>query len=285
MNWQHVFYRFFKLTLTTLVGFGISLSTLSGQDVVSGYTQSNLTKTLQIVPPSQSVTFPFWMDQTSSFSMTVSSLIKNLGIQLIDPNGSVFVFGQAPSATFKSIIYPDPQTVPEAPGAHYYLNFENPVKGQWSLAINAPNTLSSLASIPVQINFNNQVGPVLFGGGGSSVLGSNVSIGMAVIDGMDKVANLQINATLFRLDGPSVLPVPATFADDGQGADFTAGDSIYSVYLTPPSVGSYMLQVEVSGDASTGHFQRSIASGFKIVPRTARIVGTFKERVIPAIPR
>lgn len=285
MNWQQLFTRHFNLLLETLVVFGINSSVLSGQETVSGYTQPNLIKTIQMVPPNQSLAFPFWVDQTTSFSMTVSSLIKNLGIQLIDPNGSVFVFGQALSDSFKTRIYPDPQTVPDAPGAHYYLNFENPVKGQWSLTINTPNTLSSLTSIPLQINFNNQVGPVIFGGGGSSPLGSNISFGMAVVDGVNKVGSLQISAMLIRLDDPTVPPVPISFTDDGQGADYAAGDSIYSVYLTPSQVGNYMLQIEVSGDASTGHFQRSIASGFKIVPKTARIVGSFKERVIPANPR
>jgi hypothetical protein len=217
--------------------------------------------------------------------MIVSSLMKNLSIQLIDPNGSAYVFGQPPSGTFSSNIYPDPQTVPEAPGAHYYMNIETPVKGQWRLAINAPNALSSLTSIPVQINFNNQVGPVLFGGGGSSTLGSNISFGMAVVDGVNKVGDLQVSAMLFRLDDPTVLPVSITFTDDGQGADYASGDSIYSVYVTPSQSGTYMLQIEVSGDASTGHFQRSIASGFKIVPKTAIITGTFQERVMIGGPK
>lgn len=154
-----------------------------------------------------------------------------------------------------------------------------------SLAITSPGALSSLATIPIQINFNNQVAPLIFGGGGTSTLGSNVSFGMAVLDGTNKVANLQINAALLRLDDPTVPPVPVTFTDDGLGADYAAGDSIFSVYFSPTLAGDYMLQIEVSGDASTGHFQRSIASGFKIVPRTARIVGTFKERVIPVNPR
>jgi hypothetical protein len=116
-------------------------------------------------------------------------------------------------------------------------------------------------------------------------LGSYVSFGMAVLDGTNKVANLQISGTLVRLDDPTVPPISVNFLDDGQGADYATGDSIYSVYVTPTQPGEYMLQVEVTGDASTGHFQRSIASGFKIVPKTARIVGTFKERAIPAMPR
>jgi hypothetical protein len=238
-----------------------------------------------MVPPSQTLSFSFWVDQTTSFSMTLSSLVKNLGVQLNAPGGAVFVFGQPATDQFQSSLYPDPQTVPDAPGAHYYLNFENPAKGQWSLLINAPAALSSTISIPIRVGFNNQVAPVLFGGGGSSPMGSNVSFGLSVLDGTNKVGNPQINATLFRLDDTAVPPVPVTFSDDGQGADYLAGDSIYSVYVTPTQPGSYMLQIEVSGDASTGHFQRSCASGFKIAAKTASINGNFTIRQRVGVPK
>lgn len=277
--------NYWKMCLFLYFSVGLLSTSMMAQDNVSGYTQPNLVRALQLRPPEQTLSTPFWVDQTSAFSMTVSSLVKNLGLQLIDPNGTTFVFGQPNSDQFQSSLYPDPQTVPEAPGAHYYLNIETPAKGQWTLKIDAPTALTALMSIPLQISFNNQVGPVLFGGGGSKSLGSNVSFGLAVMDGTAKVGNLQITAILVRLDDPTVTPVPVIFTDDGQGADYAAGDSIYSVYLTPSQLGQYMLQIEVSGDASTGHFQRSIASGFKIVPKTARILGTFKERAIPAIPR
>lgn len=275
MRWQINFTRFFKMLLTAFAGLEISSFVLYGQESVSSYAQPTLIKTLQICPPGQSLAFPFWVDQTTSFSVTVSSLIKNLGIQLIDPNGATYVFGQQPTANFESNIYPDPLIVPDAPGANYYLNVETPAKGQWSLAINTPSVQSSLTSIPLQINFNNQVAPVIFGGGGSSPMGSNISFGMAVVDGGNYVGNLQISAMLFRSDAPSIPPVLVTFADDGQGADYISGDLIYSVYVTPPQPGSYMLQVEVSGEASTGHFQRSISSGFKVTPPNGSVTGNF----------
>jgi len=277
--------RFSKPVFAVIAWLGICTSVLYGQETVSSYAHPNLITTLQIIPPSQSLTLPFWVDQTTSLSITVSSLIKNLGVRLVDPNGTIFIFGQPPTANFNSTIYPDPLTVPDAPGAHYYLNVETPAKGQWNMAINTPSTLSSPTSIPIQINFNNQVAPVLFGGGGSLPLGSNVSFGMAVVDGASKVGNVQISANLFRLDDPSIPPGLVTFADDGQGADYAAGDSIYSVYFTPSQSGSYMLQIEVSGDASTGHFQRSISSGFKITPRTASITGNFTIQPRVGVPK
>ena len=273
------------LRLGFLLGCSLSSSFAYAQDGVSAYAQSNLTKDLRMVPPSQTVSYSFWVDQTDSFSLSLASVIKNLNIQLVDPKGTIFVFGQTPSDQFQSLIYPDPQMVPDAPGAHYYLNIGSPARGQWALQIVAPNVPNSTLITPFNITFNNQVGSILTGGAASAPLGSQLAFGMAVLDGTNKVGSLQINSILYRLDDPTVLPVPVAFADDGQGADFAAGDLIYSVSVAPTQPGKYMLRVEVSGDASTGHFQRSIASDFKIVPRTARIIGTFKERVIPAIPR
>ena len=258
---------------------------LNAQDTGSAYTQPHLQKYLQMVAPDQSVSYSFWVDQTASCSITVSSIAKNLDIQLKDPSGTIFVFGQPGSTSFQSSLDPDPVVYPDAPGANYHLDLGTPAVGQWTLQITAPTVPNPVLTLPIQIAFNNQVGPVLFGGGGSGSVGSLFSFSLAVMDGIAKVGNLQISATLFRLDDPTVPPIPVTFTDDGQGADYAAGDSIYSVYLTPSQVGSYMLQIEVSGDASTGHFQRSIASGFKIVPKTATITGAFQERAIVGGPK
>jgi hypothetical protein len=277
--------RLFTLCVGFILSFGYQASQLSAQNAASGYIQPALVKTLQLSPPNQTQSFPFWVDQTTSISVTVSSLAKELMIQLVDPQGVVLVLGQPSGNQFQSGLYPDPQTTPTAPGAHYFMDVEGPSTGKWTLTIASQNPPAFTYFIPIRVNFNNSVGPVLFGGGGSFLIGKAVPFGMAVLDGSTKVSNLQITATLFMLDDPTVSPVVIEFFDDGMGADATVGDSIYGALAHPARAGSYMLQIEVSGDASTGHFQRSIASGFKIVPKTARIVGTFKERVIPANPR
>lgn len=247
----------------------------------SAYIQGAFIKVLQIEPGIQSLNLPFWVDQTTSFSLTASSLAKNLSLRLVDPNGTVFVHGAPNSDQFQNLINPNPQQFPDAPGAHYYMNLENPTAGQWMLQISVPS--ASTSTIPVNLNFSfkNQVGPVLSGGGGSRPLGTPLAFSVAVMDGSAKVNNLQIDALLYRLDDITVGPVPIAFADDGLGADYAAGDAIYSNLLTPSRPGAYMLQVEVSGDASTGHFQRSISSGFKITRKTASITGniTVKPRV------
>jgi hypothetical protein len=276
--------RLFTLCVGFVFSFGYQGSKLSAQSAASGYIQPSLVKTLQMSPPNQSLSLPFWVDQTISLSVTVSSLAKDLLIQLVDPQGAVFVLGQPSGNQFQSGLYPDPQTTPTAPGAHYFMDVENPSIGQWTMTIASPNPPAFTYFIPVRVNFNNPVGPVLFGGGGSFLVGRAVPFGLAVLDGNSKVRSLQISASLYRLDEPSAGPVAIEFADDGLGADSALGDAIYGALAHPALAGDYMLQVEVSGDASTGHFQRSIAAGFKMVPRTAIIVGTFKERIVPAAP-
>lgn len=258
---------------------------LNAQGTGSAYTQPRFQKYLQMVQPDQSISYSFWVDQTTSCSIVVSTIVKNLGIQLKDPNGNLFLMGQPDSQPFQSSLSPDPMTYPDAPGANYYINLGTPSVGQWTLRIMTPTAPDPILTFLIQMAFNNQVGPVLIGGGRSGPVGNLFPFTLAVMDGLAKVGNLQINAMLYRLDDPATLPVPATFTDDGQGTDFAAIDLIYSAYVVPTQPGEYVLQVELSGDASTGHFQRSIASGFKVVAKTARIVGTFKERVIPAIPR
>jgi hypothetical protein len=233
---------------------------------------------------SQTVSYSFWVDQTDSLSMTVSSLAKNLSIALVGPEITTFTFGQSISGQFQSFINPDPLLVPDAVGANYHLDLTSPVKGQWTIRIQSPSVMSSPLTLPLRIGFNNQVAPVLFGGGNGPV-GKPVPFSLAVMDGTIKVNSLQISAMLYGLDDLTAPPVPVTFADDGQGVDNAAGDSIYSAFVVPDQSGRYMLQVEVSGDASTGHFQRSISSGFMIVPKTGSITGNFTIKSRVGIPK
>ncbi len=241
----------------------------------SGYVQGSFIKALRMDPGIQSMNFPFWADQTTSFSLTVSSLAKNLSLRLVDPQGSVFVHGSPNTEQFQNLTNPDLQKFPDVPGAHYYMNLENPIAGQWNLQVSVPVALTTPIPIHINLALKNQVGTILSGGGGSRPLGSTLAFSVAVLDGVNKVNNLQISASLYRLDNLSLAPLSLTFADDGGGADFSSGDGLYSSSVRPDQPGEYMLQVEVSGDASTGHFQRSCASGFRIAAKTASITGNF----------
>jgi hypothetical protein len=270
--------------LSLLVGLGLG-PCLFGQGTSSLYAQSNLVRTLQIPPQGQTLSFPFWVDQTTSCNVILSSVLKNLGMTLTDPIGNIYVFGQPGSDAFQSSLYPDPAVVPNAPGANYGLYLGNPLVGQWTLTVTAPTIQTAVLTLPARIAFNNQVGAVLIGGGGTKPLGQAIALAVAVMDGTTPVANPQVTATLYRLDDSTIAPVPVTFMDNGQGIDFKAGDNIYSACLVPTQQGDYLLQVDITGDASTGRFQRNIATGFKIKPKTASIVGTFQERVIVGGPK
>ncbi len=281
-EWQK---RLFRLCAGFILAFGSLAIQLSAQETTSGNLQPILVNALQMSPPNQTLSFPFWVDQTTSISITISSLAKDLMIQLVDPKGVVFVLGQPSGNQFQSGLYPDPQTTPSVPGAHYFMDLESPSIGKWTVTIASPNLPAFTYFIPIRVNFNNSVGPVLFGGGGSFLIGKAVPFGLAVLDGTTKVSNLQISANLHRLDDPTVSPVVIEFADDGTGADSVAGDAIYGALAHPTLAGEYMLQVEVSGDASTGHFQRSISSGFKITPKNASITGNFTVKPRVGIPK
>jgi len=269
--------------LSLFVGLGLG-PCLFGQGTSSLNALPNLVRTLQIPPQGQTLSFPFWVDQTTSCNVTLSSVLKNLGMTLTDPTGNIYVFGQPGSDAFQSSLYPDPVAVPAAPGAYYGMYLGNPLVGQWTLTITAPTIQTAVLTLPVRIAFNNQVGAVLFGGGGTKPLGQAIALAVAVMDGATTVANPQVTATLYRLDDSTIAPVPVSFMDDGQGIDFKAGDNIYSACLAPTQQGDYLLQVEITGDASTGHFQRNIATGFKIAPLTATATGAYQERVILAGP-
>jgi hypothetical protein len=214
------------------------------------------------------------VDQTVYLSMTLTCQLKNLSVKLYGPGGIVYTFGQPVLNQFQCFVSPDPLLVPDAPGANYHMDLATPVKGQWSLQIQLPAAYSTPLSMPVRITFSNQVGLLLIGSSNGPV-GKPVLFSLGAMDGSTRVNGLQINAFLYRLDDTSVAPVAIAFADDGLGVDYAGGDAIYSACVFPDQPGNYLLQVEVFGDASTGHFQRTAATGFKAVPQNASITGNF----------
>ncbi|WP_256841873.1 cell wall-binding repeat-containing protein [Ornithinimicrobium cryptoxanthini] len=79
--------------------------------------------------------------------------------------------------------------------------------------------------------------------------GEAVTVHATLTDGATALTGAQLSATVLRPDDTSV---EVALADDGLGADATAGDGIYSTTLTTGPVGMYRLGVVASGDTADG---------------------------------
>lgn len=234
---------------------------------------------------SQPTQITFWVDANDSVAFALGSTRKDHHLIYMDPSGQLWDTAASPTDALIAFVSPDPLVVPDAPGAVYNAVIDKPVSGQWTLTIQTPSPLPSSVSTHLQVIYQNKVAAFMTAAKTSLISGQELPVTMALIDGDTKQKNIQVTVTLTKPDDSTFLPTSATFLDDGANGDFLANDGTFLSIIQTVTPGNYFLQAQVEGTASTGQFHRTCGLAFKVVPRTARIIGTFKERIIPAIPR
>lgn len=232
----------------------------------------------RLTPTQLTATRSIVVDATSAFSVAVTAASQNLQVRLVAPNGTQYFVGDPVTATFDSAFFPIDSTT-TTPGATYLATITNPQSGTWSLQVTQPTPITAAMNVVALTMLNNDTRAVLVGGGDTYPLGTPIRLALVVFDGTSKVQNLTIDAQLFR-PGVAVAASALDFRDDGTGADETAGDRIYEGFVSAPQAGRYQVQVNVSGTASTGAFQRTTAAQFVAVAKKANIDALFTDRGI-----
>ena len=224
----------------------------------------------QLAPGTPSISRPFIVDATASFSVSLTAPSQTLRVALVAPNGVQYVVGDPAAPGFESGFFPiDSQTT--TPGATYLGTVGNPLPGTWALEVSETVGPNATIDVVVVIMFDNAVRLVLVGGGDSFPIGADVRLALVLFDGATKGRNLTIQSKLFLPGDPTFSPASLAFADDGVGADEVAGDGIYEAFANPGRPGSFQVQADVSGTAPGGPFQRTAATTIKIVPRKVAI--------------
>ena len=216
------------------------------------------------------------VDATSSLSVSVLAASRTLVVSLVAPDGTRRTVNDPPTATFESGFFPI-DTVSTKPGASYLINIINPPAGSWTLEVREPAALTAPLDVLTTTFLNNNIFLVLAGGGDTFPLGTSVRLALVAFDGTNKIPGIAIDARLFRPFDPAFTPVAVTFRDDGTGADEVAGDRMYEAFVNPIQPGTYQVQVNASGTASTGTFRRTAATELRIVARNAQIA-SFTDR-------
>jgi len=232
----------------------------------------------RLTPAQLTATRSILVDATDAFSVAVTAASQNLEVRLTAPDGTNYFVGDPTTATFDSAFFPIDSTT-TTPGATYLATITNPPAGTWSLRVTQPTPIPAAMNVVVLTMLNNEIRAVLAGGGDTFPLGTPIRLALVVFDGTAKVSNLTIDAKLFRPD-VAVAATPLVFSDDGTGADETAGDGIYEGFASPAEAGSYQVQVNAAGTASSGAFQRTTAARLVAVARKANIDALFTDRGI-----
>jgi len=261
--------RFLALAIVILA-FAMPLSAQSSDRPMA--TTAMTQDAFQLTPAAPATTRSVLVDTTPAFSLSLLAASRTLTVSVVGPDHTRYTVGDPATATFESGFFPI-DTVSTKPGAAYLLSFTSPMAGTWTLEASESATLTAPLDVITTTLLNNSTWLVLAGGGENFPVGSDVRLALVAFDGTAKIAPISINAKLFRPFDPTFTPVAVTFRDDGLGADETAGDRIYEAFVNPGQAGTYQVQVNATGNASTGDFARTTATELRIVPHNAQISG------------
>ncbi len=230
----------------------------------------------KLTPAAPSATRTIVVDATEAFSISLTAASQNLQVRLTAPNGTQHFVGDADTETFESGLFPIDG--PPA-GATYLATVKNPQPGAWSLQVTQPGALTAPLSVVATTLLNNDTRAVLVGGGDTFPLDTPTRLALVVFDGTEKVRTLGVTASFFR-PGSGIAPITLDFRDDGTGADTLASDGIYEVLANATHAGTWNVQADITGTASTGAFRRSVATELVKVVRKANIEALFTDRGI-----
>ncbi len=225
----------------------------------------------QLTAASPSVTRPLLVDATPSLSVTVLAASRTLTISLTSPSGTHFAVGAPSSGNFQSSSIP--LSGGSTSGALYVATIAAPQVGTWTIGVTDAVVHTTPLDVVTNASFGNNTKAVLAGGDMAYPLGANVRLAIAAFDGTKRLTNVTITARLANVSGSVATSTPLVFRDDGAGADEVAGNGIYEAFASPGSPGTYGVEADITGTASTGPFHRTVTARLQIVPHNAAITG------------
>jgi hypothetical protein len=255
---------------TLAAGFtGLALSAFLGvspQPMPKGF--SSLRVSLE--PESRN---EFWIDANDAITLTLPANRRDLRLVFRDPKGTIWEIA-APSA----------ETEPTSDQTLYGTKIEHPAPGRWTLTVISPNPLPDNPVASLQIAYENQVYARMSVPKSTFVSGESLLVSLELMDGINRVKNLQATVTMVKLEDPTALPKFVTFLDDGSHGDRIAKDGLYTAPLPTDVPGKFRLEAQIEGIASTGHVHRTFELTFKVVVKAARITGNINQRTLVGTP-
>ena len=230
----------------------------------------------QLTPAMPAVSRPIVVDRTPALSVSLTAASPLLHVALIAPGGNRYFVGDRVQGVFTSRVVP---VESQSPGrdSMYLATVVEPAPGLWSIEVANPETPEANIDVTVVCTFDNAVRLALSGADSTYASGTPIRLALALSDGTARNRGLSIQARLRLQDDPAVNPTPVIFTDDGHGADESAGDGIYEAFVEPGQIGTFRIDLDAEGVASTGAFRRSAAGLLHVVARTAEIT-TFTSR-------
>jgi hypothetical protein len=239
----------------------------------------------RLAPGSPTAHSTFDVTDATDVIFDVLSTTSGIGVTLRLPDGSMVdetniatIGGEAervdvtPGGT-GSLIFPTRQA-----GHHVTFVIPNPLSGSWTLGLSEPSGSSEEIAVVAQafLNSSTLVGLTILPS--QIVLNQAVTFTLAAYSGSQPITNATVSA---QLVSPSGAVQAVTLLDDGQGADATAGDGLYSTAVIPAATGEFTVLATLVGATPGGTaVTRQAAAHFSVVPPSAALLGTVSTRTV-----
>lgn len=242
--------------------------------------QATDSATHSLTPADPAASGDLVIGDTPYADIVFTSSSRSLEITLTSPTGEDFVFGAADTATVQTGFYP-PTPDPEAEGAFYSYRLQEPVAGTWTYRVVEPDGLTRERGLLVSLSTGGSVRTGLVVPQSDRLVGAPVPLGLLTVDGETVLragSIASVVAAVYEAATPGVVLATPSFRDDGQGADATAGDGLYSATYIPSGAGEYAVAVTVEGTGADGStFRRRTVAAFRALPELARLGRDFTD--------
>jgi len=242
----------------------------------------NEVKVVRLAPDALTGQSTFVVDGGATVRIHVRASANGVSTSISCPNGQTVNSGNISSINgiFNAYeITPSQGGISPSPyfaeGFHSIFEFPIQGTGSYSVSFNVPSGVNQEVAVLTNVTTDSSLTSKLFSSETSATVGKPIVLSAAIFDEQAAVAGATVTAQIKLPDGSSV---GQTFSDDGQGADYLAGDGIYSAFYIPTLTGNHRVLAQISGvRASQATFQRSASLSFIVNPFVGRLTGNIED--------
>lgn len=238
---------------------------------------AHVNRTYLLTPALTAISDTVALDGASRVYLTFSSPLDDLAVVLTSPAGQSYSANGPDTELVSSAVVTDT----EGAITNYFFMLEQPAVGWWSYTLQATGVMTQAQEVLLGLDSTSIVRTGVLGGGKDYRPDREVHLELVTMDDAGALADVNIQAILYRLNDADFMPVVVNFADNGLDGDRVADDGVFSLSLSPQLPGEYMVDIDVGGmNAQNEPFQRSTTAIFTIVPLMATLQGTYTDRSI-----
>ncbi len=261
------------LTFLTIICFSTVYT--HGETTYEVFMSSHMIDNSLLLSNSNTLEDEFVLDNVNETHIMFGSVLTDLDIIIVGPNGNSYSVGTSGNNYTTAII---PKDDGES-GCDYVFNFKEPSIGVWSYKVTSTEIRNKDQPIFLRIFNESHIKSKVLGGGTNYIINKPLSLAIFTLSNNEIVKNTSITGSATAVKSGVVYPV--NVIDDGSLGDKTANDGVFTGILTLTEEGLYNFKGVVKGVDSYGiTFEKMVFTTFYVSPLYAEIGGSISDEGI-----